>query len=111
MSRGHGPQVAPPMAYTYAILIDYYDRARHLDLALGFFGRLLSTGMGVDLVTFGNLPSSSAFATQGGQRRPPTCCSARCLSLHVSLMLSCTRGFSNASVMIKRVGGHLSRSG
>ncbi|GJN13290.1 hypothetical protein PR202_ga31644 [Eleusine coracana subsp. coracana] len=55
MSRGRGPQVAPPTACTYAILIDCCGRARRPDLALAFFGRLLSTGLGVDLVTFGNL--------------------------------------------------------
>ncbi|GJN37177.1 hypothetical protein PR202_gb26104 [Eleusine coracana subsp. coracana] len=75
MSRGRGPQVAPPTAYTYAILIDCCGRACRSDLALAFFGRLLSMSLGMDLVTSGNLPSSSAFAMQGGERRPPTCCS------------------------------------
>jgi pentatricopeptide repeat protein len=50
-----GPWVAPPTLCTYNILIDCCSRARCPDLGLAYFGCLLRTGLGVDVVTFNNL--------------------------------------------------------
>ncbi|CAN6227923.1 unnamed protein product [Urochloa humidicola] len=44
-----------PTEYTYNILIDCCRRARRPDLALAFFGRLLRTGLGIDVITFSGL--------------------------------------------------------
>ncbi|GJN37155.1 hypothetical protein PR202_gb26081 [Eleusine coracana subsp. coracana] len=48
-------EVAPPTLCTYNILIDCCSRARRPDLGLSYFGRLLRTGLGVDVITFTGL--------------------------------------------------------
>jgi pentatricopeptide repeat protein len=57
-----GPWVAPPTLCTYNILIDCCSRARCPDLGLAYFGRLLRTGLGVDVVTFNNLLKCLGYA-------------------------------------------------
>ncbi|KAG8044685.1 hypothetical protein GUJ93_ZPchr0077g7052 [Zizania palustris] len=51
MDRCASPQVAPN-GYTYSILIDCYRRAHHPDLGLAIFGRLLKTGLGLNVVAY-----------------------------------------------------------
>jgi pentatricopeptide repeat protein len=51
MSRAAGPRVLSPTFHTYDILMDCCNRARRPDLAPAFFGRILRTGLGVDVIT------------------------------------------------------------
>jgi pentatricopeptide repeat protein len=46
-----GLQVAPRSVHTYGILMDCCCRARHPDLGLAVFGRLLRTGLKTDQIT------------------------------------------------------------
>ncbi|CAL5034853.1 unnamed protein product [Urochloa decumbens] len=50
-----GPRVLPATVHTYNILIDCCCHARRPDLAPAFFGRLLRTGLGIDVITFNSL--------------------------------------------------------
>ncbi|KAG8100880.1 hypothetical protein GUJ93_ZPchr1355g26849 [Zizania palustris] len=51
MDRCASPQAAPN-GYTYSILIDCYRRAHRPDLGLAIFGRLLKTGLGLNVVAY-----------------------------------------------------------
>ncbi|KAG8037214.1 hypothetical protein GUJ93_ZPchr0020g33570 [Zizania palustris] len=51
MDRCASPQAAPN-SYTYSILIDCYRRAHRPDLGLAIFGRLLKTGLGLNVVAY-----------------------------------------------------------
>ncbi|KAG8037219.1 hypothetical protein GUJ93_ZPchr0020g33583 [Zizania palustris] len=51
MDRCASPQAAPN-GYTYNILIDCYRRAHRPDLGLAIFGRLLKTGLGLNVVAY-----------------------------------------------------------
>ncbi|KAL5215134.1 hypothetical protein ABZP36_004286 [Zizania latifolia] len=51
MDRCASPQAAPT-GYTYNILIDCYRRAHRPDLGLAIFGRLLRTGLGLNVVAY-----------------------------------------------------------
>ncbi|CAL5034852.1 unnamed protein product [Urochloa decumbens] len=50
-----GPRVLPASVHTYGILIDCCCHVRRPDLALAFFGRLLRTGLGINVITFNSL--------------------------------------------------------
>jgi pentatricopeptide repeat protein len=49
------PAVAPPTLWNYNILIDCCSRAGRPNLGLAYFGRLLTMGLGTEVVTFNNL--------------------------------------------------------
>ncbi|KAG8044070.1 hypothetical protein GUJ93_ZPchr0109g40562 [Zizania palustris] len=51
MDRCASPQAAPTV-YTYNILIDCYRRAHRPDLGLATFGRLLRSGLGLNVVAY-----------------------------------------------------------
>jgi pentatricopeptide repeat protein len=54
-SRADGPQVLSPTLCTYSILMDCCTRAHRPELTLAFFGQLLKTGLGVDIIIMSNL--------------------------------------------------------
>nr|CAB3471164.1 unnamed protein product [Digitaria exilis] len=55
MSRAAGPRVMSLSSHTYGILMECCTRAQRPELAMAFFGRLLRTGLGVDVITFSSL--------------------------------------------------------
>jgi pentatricopeptide repeat protein len=91
MSRAAGPRVLSPTFHTYGILMDCCNRARRPDLAPAFLGRLLRTGLGVDVITFSTLLKSLCEAKRIDDGMMLwTCCSTGCPSWAVCLMFSPT---------------------